>query len=148
MKTATKNLLLIAGAVWGIAGANIVLIGIACYFEDWGPAVLALIAGSLAVFTLFHLKVFNKMASKHAARIRAFAEEKVPVWKFFDAKSYVIMAVMMGGGMALRFSGLVPDWFIASFYTGLGAALFIAGISFIVRFRNNSAAPCPVLSVH
>ena len=30
------------------------------------------------------------------------------------------MAVMMGGGIGLRMAGLVPDWFVAFFYTGLG----------------------------
>ena len=33
---------------------------------------------------------------------------------------------MMGGGIALRASGVVPEWFIAFFYTGLGAALAVA----------------------
>ena len=37
------------------------------------------------------------------------------------------MAVMMGGGIWLRYSGLAPDIFIAVFYTGLGCALALAG---------------------
>ena len=36
-----------------------------------------------------------------------------------------MMAIMMGGGIALRASGVVPEWFIAFFYTGLGAALAV-----------------------
>ena len=43
--------------------------------------------------------------------------------KFFDVRGYLIMAVMMGGGIALRSFHLVPGWFIAFFYTGLGIAL-------------------------
>ena len=44
------------------------------------------------------------------------------------------MAIMMGGGIALRMSGVLPEWFIAFFYTGLGFALTVAGISFIISY--------------
>ena len=40
------------------------------------------------------------------------------------------MAVMMTGGIGLRVSGLAPERFIAVFYTGLGAALLLAGLLF------------------
>ena len=63
------------------------------------------------------------MVGKHAERIRGYSEDKTHVLKFFDKKGYIVMACMMGFGIALRASGLVPDWFIAFFYTGLGAAL-------------------------
>ena len=59
------------------------------------------------------------------------------VWHFFDLKSYCIMAVMMGGGIWLRSSGLVPDVFIAVFYTGLGCALALAGVLFWIMFFMN-----------
>ena len=49
------------------------------------------------------------------------------------------MAFMMGGGIWLRYSGLVPELFIAVFYTGLGCALAGAGILFrVMFFRYNS----------
>lgn len=47
----------------------------------------------------------------------------------------------MGGGIWLRNSGLVPDIFIAVFYTGLGCALALAGVMFFImflRFKKNS----------
>ena len=47
-----------------------------------------------------------------------------------------IMAIMMGGGIWLRTSGLAPNVFIAVFYTGLGCALALAGIIFGIMFFN------------
>jgi hypothetical protein len=44
------------------------------------------------------------------------------------------MAVMMGGGMALRLSHVMPDWMIAFFYTGLGVALLLCGVRFLGVF--------------
>lgn len=48
-------------------------------------------------------------------------EERRPFFKFIDRKSYLLMAVMMGGGIALRAGGL---------------ALTLAGILFGVNDWN------------
>ena len=40
----------------------------------------------------------------------------------------------MGGGIWLHYSGLVPEVFIAVFYTGLGCALAGAGVLFWAMF--------------
>lgn len=74
------------------------------------------------------------MSRKHAKRIKGYEEEFRPVWHFFDLKAYLIMAVMMGGGIWLRSSGLVPNEFVAVFYTGLGCALSLAGVFFGIMF--------------
>ena len=56
--------------------------------------------------------------------------------KFFDIKSFIIMAVMMSGGIYLRASSLAPERFIAVFYTGLGSSLLLAGILLVKIFYN------------
>ena len=60
--------------------------------------------------------------------------------KFFDVKSFAVMAFMMIGGIALRSSGVVPECFIAVFYTGLGASLLLAGVLFGVNFGKAMSA--------
>ena len=69
------------------------------------------------------------------------------MWHFFDVPGYTMMAIMMSGGISLRAFGLVPAWFIAFFYTGLGIALALSGASFLIRFarHDNLRAPCPVV---
>ena len=145
LKISTEKLLLVAGVVWLVAGLNIANIGIAAYFNETGWLFWVLVVATLAIFVLFHIFVFTKMVGKHADRIRGYSEDKTQVFKFFDKKGYVVMACMMGFGIALRASGFVPDWFIAFFYTGLGAALAVAGISFVLRYRKSPKAGCPVL---
>lgn len=51
-------------------------------------------------------------------------------------KAFIIMAVMITGGIYLRTSGLAPEHFIAVFYSGLGASLFLAGILFGKNYYN------------
>lgn len=50
---------------------------------------------------------------------------------------------MMSLGMFLRVSGLAPDPFLAVFYSGLGAALLLAGLLFGRNYGRRSAPPGP-----
>lgn len=138
MKISTEKLLLVAGFVWIIAGGNIANIGIGALTHD--HLVWWVLVATLAIFVVFHMFVFQKLVEKHAERIRGFEEDKKHILPFFDKKGYIIMAIMMGGGIGLRASGILPEWFIAFFYTGLGAALTVAGISFIVSYVKGGRA--------
>lgn len=138
-KVRSKYLLLIAAAVWLIAGSQVARMGIEAIAAGQGNLWLLLI-GIPATFLVFH-RMFSKLVGKHAARIRGYGEEKMHVLRFFDVKGYIIMAVMMGGGIALRSFGLVPPWFIAFFYTGLGVALAFAGITFLAHCLHGDARP-------
>lgn len=146
-KVKAKYLLLIAAAVWFIAGVNILRLGILAIAEGTTPLYVLLI-GIPVVFFLFHL-MFSKLVGKHADRIRGYGEEKMHVLKFFDIKGYIVMIIMMGGGIALRAFGIVPTWFVAFFYTGLGAALALAGIGFLIHYINREGyIVCPVTKRH
>lgn len=78
--------------------------------------------------------IFHKLTVKHTKRIREYEDDKQFFLKFFDVKSFIIMAVMMIGGILIRVLHLLPEQFIAFFYTGLGAALFLAGLLFGLNY--------------
>ena len=77
--------------------------------------------------------MFFNMTAKHTERVLGY-EEAMPFWYFFDKKSYLIMFFMMTMGIGLRATGLLPEGFIAFFYTDLGCALALAGILFLRNF--------------
>ena len=131
MKVKRNTLLLIACFVWCAAGFIILRIGVLAYPDYLGIMNFAL---SLVVFVVFQLFIFGKLVKKHSTRITGYEEERHFFLKFFDVKSFAIMAFMMTGGVALRSSGVAPERFIAVFYTGLGASLLLAGIFFGVNF--------------
>lgn len=110
MKVKRNTLLLLACLVWSAAGFNILRIGLSAYpaYRAAGNYLL-----SAVVFAVFQKFVFGKLVKKHTARISAYEEERHFFLKFFDLKSFAIMAVMMSGGIALRSSGLAPERFIA-----------------------------------
>lgn len=132
MKVNKKTLFLLAAVVWGIAGFNVLRIGIITY-----PPYLSLLnlLLSILVFFLFQKMVFGKLVQKHCRRIHSYGEEKQFFLNFFDTKSFCIMAFMITFGILLRKFHLVPEVFIAVFYTGLGASLFLAGILFAVNYQ-------------
>ena len=131
MKVKRNTLLLIACFVWSAAGFNILRIGLLEYRHQ---VMVLNIWLSGAVFIVFQKFVFGRLVKKHTQRIRNYAEERQFFLKFFDVKSFIIMACMMTGGILIRTLELVPSRFIAVFYSGLGASLLLAGILFGVNY--------------
>lgn len=127
MKVKRNTLLLLACLVWSVAGFNILRIGLMAY-SDYRTVLNYLL--SVLVFAVFQKFIFGKLVKKHTARISAFGDERQFFLKFFDRKAFIIMAVMITGGIVLRTGELVPERFIAVFYTGLGASLLLAGLLF------------------
>lgn len=129
-----QTLLAIAGSIWLLAGFNVTRMGITAYRSLPEFKIMHLVL-SIVVFGIFGV-MFYSMSIKHTKRIKTYEDPTRPFWHFFDKKSYLIMAFMMSGGIWLRTSGLVPVYFIAFFYTGLGLALSLAGaLFFLMYFR-------------
>ncbi len=132
-----NTLLLLACLVWSAAGFNVLRLGLIAYPAYRGLWNYLL---SALVFSVFHIFVFGRLVKKHTGRIGAYTEERHFFLKFFDVRSFAIMAVMMTGGIGLRASRLAPERFIAVFYTGLGASLLLAGLLFGMNFIKAACA--------
>ena len=135
--------MLIAGVVWCVAGTMVTVVGVPLLLrlEPVDPILLPL---AMVIFAVFYVFVFSRLVHKHTLRIRAREEARLPFWHFFNASSWIVMFVMMGGGMGLRLSHTAPDWFVAFFYTGLGVALFLCGLRFVGVFaRKDVLVPGP-----
>lgn len=137
MKVKKHNLLLIASIIWLIAGFNILHIGIVSYANH--VTILNLFL-SFLVFSFFWFMIFSKLVFKHTNRIKTFEEDLQFFLNFFDKKSFIIMFCMILFGVLIRTLHLAPDVFIAVFYSGLGLALFLAGLLFgynYIKTKNN-----------
>lgn len=88
MKVKRNTLLLIACFVWGIAGFNILCIGVMAY-----PAYCSVLNFwlSILVFAIFQKFVFGKLVKKHTARITSYQiEERHFFLKFFDKRHLLL----------------------------------------------------------
>lgn len=133
MKVGKRSLVLISSIVWIMAGFNVLKIGIEAY-KNYISVVNVI--GSIFVFMIFWNMIFKKMVDKNVVRIENMIGEKHNFWVFFDLKSFIIMAFMMTMGISLRVYSLVPEVFIAVFYSGLGTALGLAGVKYLYKFLN------------
>ncbi|MDR1014326.1 MAG: hypothetical protein LBL86_05035 [Coriobacteriales bacterium] len=130
LKVPTNVLLLAAGVVWLAAGASVVTVGLHAATSPWSSGMAV---ACLVTYALF-LAMFLRISHKHVRRITGYREELTNLFKFFDAKSYLLIAIMMAIGVAVRISGLVPGFIIAFFYSGLGLALITSAVYYGVTF--------------
>lgn len=137
--TVPKNrLLLIAGALWSLAAAMVLRVGLPLLAEV-APGLPIVLPLAVAIFLAFYLLVFSRLLRKHTLRIRSSTADRLPVWNVFNASSWVIMGVMVTAGMVLRMSHALPDWVVAFFYPGLGSALLLCGVRFLAAYRRAGA---------
>lgn len=122
-------LLITAGIVWIVAGANILRIGIATWLGNSGDWLFK-VGEATVVFLLFFLFVFKKLYYKHTQRIEQKNDKSCP-FSFFDVKGWIIMTFMITLGVTVRKLHLLPDAFISVFYTGLSIALMFTGALFL-----------------
>ena len=129
-------LLIIAGTVWIIAGGNILRIGIVTWMNnshDW----MFKIGEATIVFLLFFVLIFKRLYYKHTRRIEQKKETRNCPFSFFDVKGWIIMAFMITIGILTRTLHLLPEAFIAVFYTGLSVVLITTGTRFIWYWWRN-----------
>ena len=104
-----NTLLLTAGLVWLIAGANILRIGIGYWLgttQYWIYKILE----ATAVFVFFFGFIFNRLFLKHTQRIAHKKEKNCP-FAFFDVKGWIMMTAMMTMGIVIRRQALLPEHF-------------------------------------
>lgn len=133
LRVRRKTLIITAGLIWIIAGGNILKIGVFTGLKDpslWSEEAL----GAILIFGVFFFLIFKRMFVKHTLRIALKNDENHPL-SFFDAKGWIVMGFMMTLGITIRAFHLLPDWFIAFFYTGLSIALILTGFLFLLHLR-------------
>jgi hypothetical protein len=121
-------LYLLAAAVWGLVG--VMLCGRAAGWlasEHAGHAVALTLAGAGSGALIYRFK-FARLADKNIKRIDHLAARE-NILAFQSGKTYILIAFMMGLGVALRRSP-VPKPTLAVLYVGIGLGLFLASLRY------------------
>ena len=123
----SERVQLTAAAVMWLIGASILLVRGIGYVEGRYWHALALGAG-LALGVIKSKALLDRVAAKAVARIRA--RGRASFFGFFSLKSWALIAVMMGGGIALRQLVVHPNaigaGIMGAIYIGVGTALALA----------------------
>jgi hypothetical protein len=135
-----RTLLLIAGCAWSIAGGILIsrslihLIGV--------NHLLTMELGIGIVFgSFFYLLLFARISKKHITRINLIEIDNPCFFSFFNFRSYLLMAIMISGGITLRLSGLVNPEIIYTFFLCMGIPLLVSAWRFFYSYAKNKKSP-------
>lgn len=131
-----RTLLLIAGCAWSIAGGILIsrslihLIGVNHH--------LAMEIGiGIVIGSLFYILLFARISKKHITRINLIEIDNPCFFSFFNFRSYLLMAIMISGGITLRLSGLVNPEIIYTFFLCMGIPLLVSAWRFFYSYAKN-----------
>ena len=124
------SLIIIAGAVWTIAGSNVLYVGIYTWLNQtnygwWGAL------GALIIFLIFFFIIFRRFYKKHTTRIGRKTSEKNNPLAFFDMQGWIVMLFMIALGNVIRHFNILSPAVLSAFYIGLSSALLLTGLQFI-----------------
>jgi hypothetical protein len=119
-----KVLIFLSGIMWGGVG---ILLNWFAYswlpgFKRW-QIIFAYSLGTLAGIIIVKFG-FGRLAKKNCDRIMEYPE-RVCIFAFQRWQMYFLIVVMMGMGIFMRSSGLIPKYLLAPMYVGIGLALFL-----------------------
>ncbi|MDD3321138.1 MAG: hypothetical protein PHS59_06820 [Paludibacter sp.] len=124
-----KCLLFVAAIMWTFAGGMLMFRGVHYLIQQHENFRIQLIV-SLFAGLIFYLIVFSKVSLKHSLRIIHLPIERPCFFSFFSWSSYALMFIMIGSGIAIRLSGIVPVNYLSEFYITMGLPLFLSAIRF------------------
>ena len=131
-----RTLLLIAGCAWSIAGGILISRSLSHLISV--NHHLAIEIGTGIVFgSLFYLLLFARISKKHITRINLIEIDNPCFFSFFNFRSYLLMAIMISGGITLRLSGLVNPEIIYTFFLCMGIPLLVSAWRFFYSYAKN-----------
>lgn len=131
------NLILTAGIIWLLVG--IMLINRALSWTNTVPDgwLLVVILLGLLIGVVKYLLIFGKVGKKNIKRIEDFKEEKNNFFKLYSPKTYLIIILMITGGIILRHLEFIPKYVLLPLYLGIGIAMSLASFLFFIKKYKN-----------
>lgn len=127
-----RILLGVAGLAWTIAG-GILCIRSVVWLEAYPLGVaLAIVTAGILGAAAAYLFWFSGLVRKNIQRI-ALLPERACVFAFTPWRGYVMIALMMSAGIALR-SGTIPPVYLALPYMAMGSVLLAGSAGFYREF--------------
>ncbi len=125
-------LLVLAGCMW--TGVGVMLLTYAINWLSDPLSGITILLGALGVLIsiIANRLQFSKLATKNIERI-LILNEKACLFAFQAWKGYLIIFVMITGGILLR-SSAIPRPYLAVAYTSVGGALLQASLIYYQRF--------------
>jgi hypothetical protein len=117
-------LLLLSGLMWSSVGTLLIrLSGRRLQGEHWTFVLL----GVALVWPLYRL-IFARLLKRNLARL-SIMQDRVCILAFQSGRVYLLVVVMMGLAIGLRYTGL-PDAWLGSLYLAIGGGKLLSGLAY------------------
>jgi len=133
-----RSLLLIAGCAWTLAGGILVTRGLIQVIAINNLLLPDFIIGAIGGI-IFYLLLFSRISSKHINRIKLIPVDDPCFFSFFNFRSYIMMALMITGGVTLRKLNVVKPEFLYTFFLAMGLPLLISAYRFFYSWVKNKS---------
>jgi hypothetical protein len=131
-----RNLLLVAGCAWTIAGGILItraLVQLAA-MKDY---IMVELATGVVFGMLFYILLFARISKKHIYRITLIPLDNPCFFSFFNFRSYLLMAIMITGGITLRKLNIIEPHILWTFYLTMGVPLLVSAYRFFYSWIKN-----------
>ncbi len=127
-----RFLVALSGLMWSGVGIMLCILAVKWLSRTSYPNGVWFGSAGIMLALMVHHFGFLKLVDRNIGRILA-KEGKVCIFGFQPWKSYFMIAVMIGMGIALRHSSL-PKHYLAIIYIGMGGAMFLSSIRYFRTF--------------
>lgn len=118
-----------ASIIWMIPGLILTTKGLIAY-TTIPSHQLWLLSITIGIMVFFYI-IFTKVVTKYCKHIVSQPNPTL-IWQVFSTKGWILLLIMVGLGMLVKFLPFVTNHFIATFYTGLGSMLLLSSIRFVL----------------
>ena len=130
------NLLFIAGLVWTTAGGILAGRGLNYLFQH-GQYLVWRLFGGLLFGVFFYVLLFAKISRKHIKRIHGLNIPYPCAFSFFNLRGYLMMSIMISGGILLRRFDVINKECLYNFYVTMAVPLLISASRFFYFWVTN-----------
>jgi hypothetical protein len=131
-----RLLLLVAGCVWTLAGGILITRSLVTLIEMNHHLLLEITIGIILGIG-FYLVLFSRISSKHISRITMIKIDNPCFFSFFNLRSYILMSLMIIGGITLRKLEIINHDILYTFYLTMGIPLLISAYRFFYSWVKN-----------
>ena len=128
--------LFIAGLAWTTAGGILAGRGLS-YLVQHGQYLGWRLAGGLVFGLVFYVLLFAKISRKHIKRIHGLNIPYPCAFSFFNLRGYLMMAIMITGGIMLRRFDVINKEWLYNFYVTMGVPLLVSASRFFYYWATN-----------
>jgi uncharacterized membrane protein len=129
-----RLLIALSGITWSIVGIILSTLAINWLSQTAHQKAVLLGLAGITLSLLIHPFGFSRLVDRNIDRILPM-KNKVCIFAFQAWKSYLIIIIMVGMGIALRHSPL-PKPYLSVIYIGFGGAMILSGLRYFRVFFN------------